>query len=209
MPNYDKPETELGENKLKGKIKIEKKSIAKRVTDFLFSNKLDNIGYWVLNSVLWPSLRDALFQSVVGAARMTIYNAGQDAGMPQQPQTPYPYSPMPRSINGGYRAYDQISGQYYYTAPQNQPYYGQQVDLGYMPFATKDDALYQIGRLKDMITRYGKVSVKQFYRDLEITPPIGNWVIETCGWYNLDAAKPVATVDGRWIIDFPPPVKIQ
>ena len=207
--NYNKvnADMDIGENRLKGKFKVEKKSLSKRIIDFLFSDRIDSIGSWLTYEVLGPAIKDTIYKSFVGAVGMAVYGQVRDNGNPLQKR----YANAQRN---GYVAYDQYGYQappgQFYAQPQTVPYYNQGgLGLSDISFNSKDDALYQIDRLKNMIMKYGKVRVKDYYSDVGYTPPPGNWAIEGAGWYNLEGAHPVPTSNGRWIIDFPPPVNIR
>lgn len=203
MANYNNSgniDTDLGPNRLKGQFKVEKKSLSKRIINFLFSDKIDSIGNYLVYDILGPTLRDLLYKSVVGAAGMTIYGSVRDNG-----------NALERKYAGARRDYSAMAQQpasnQFYAQTQATPQYGYGIyDIS---FNTKDDALYQLDRLQANIAKYGKVRVKDFYQDVGYTPPPGNWAIDGAGWYNLDNVTAVPTSNGRWIIDFPPPVSIR
>ena len=202
MANYNNPqndEANLEPNRLKGQFKVEKKSLSKRLINFLFSDKIDSIGNYLIYDILGPTLRDLLYKSVVGAAGMTIYGSVRDTG-----------NAMERKYAGARQDYSAMSRpgpNQFYAQTQATPQYGYGIyDIS---FNTKDDALYQLDRLQVLIAKYGKVRVKDFYTDVGYTPPPGNWALDGAGWYNLDNVTAVPTSNGRWIIDFPPPVSIR
>lgn len=207
MAENNKNNTEMEENRLKGQIKVEKKSFTRKIIDFLFSDKIDSIGNYLTYEVVRPTIIDLIYKSIVGAAGMALYNsAAQRNQNPLQQR----YSGAQRN----YTPYDQMAyqappGQFYANVQAAPGYYGQGLGLNDISFNTKDDALYQIGRLKDMITRYGKVRVSDYYLDVGYTPPPSDWAVQGAGWYSIEGAKPVPTTNGRWIINFPPPVSIK
>lgn len=201
MANYNNPkndEANLEPNRLKGNFKVEKKTLSKRLINFLFSDKIDNIGNYLIYDILGPTLRDLLYKSVVGAAGMTIYGSVRDTG-----------NAMERKYAGARRDYSAMARQdpdQYFAPPQPRSQYG--YGIYEISFDTKDDALYRLDRLQALIAKHGKVRVKDFYDDIGYSPK-GNWAIEGIGWYNLDNVTAVPTSTGRWIIDFPPPVSIR
>ncbi len=201
MADYNK-EPVMEENKLRGQFKVEKKPILKRVVDFLFSDKIDSIGNYITYDVLGPAIRDLIYKSIIGAAGMAVYGSVRDTA-----------NPLERKYGGAQRDYSAMArgqGGQFYAQTQGAVYGGQ---YGYgindISFDSKDNALYQIDRLKTMIAKYGKVRIADFYADVGYTPPVENWTIQGTGWYNLETAHPVPTSNGRWIIDFPPPVSIN
>ena len=66
-----KPEPEKPSKVIKGTAKLEKRTPAKKLVNFLFSDKLDSIGTYLTYEVLGPSLRNLAYQLGVGALQMT------------------------------------------------------------------------------------------------------------------------------------------
>lgn len=198
MADYNKSNEKMEENKYKGQFKIEKKSLAKRAIDFLFSDKIDNIGNYIVYDVLGPTIRDLIYKSFVGAIGMAVYGSVRDAG-----------NPLEQRYSGARRDYSAMSRPgpaQFNVQTQVPPTYG--YGIYDITFDTKDIALYHLDRLQAYIAQYGKVRVKDFYDDVGYTPPTSNWALSGAGWYNLDYVTAVPTSNGRWIIDFPPPVSI-
>ena len=200
--NYKQPEESSGKV-IKGTAKIEKRTLSKKLVDFLFSDKIDSIGLYLLQEVLGPSLRDLLYRTIVGAASMSIYG-GMQNGAPGSAlsqrysgakRDPVPYNTM---SNGYY-------GPSYGYSPAPQPgIYAPRMSLNDISFDTKDDAYLVLDRMNHEIGRYQKVRVADFYIFAGITGQEGNWALQGNGWYDLRDAKPIMRTDGRWIIDFPP-----
>ena len=202
MADYNKkPEAPLfEENKYKGKFKIEKKPLMKRIVDFLFSDKIDSIGNYITYDVLGPAIRDLIYKSIIGAAGMAVYGSVRDTANPLERK----YGSAPRDYSALSRA---PQGQFY--SNPSVPVGGQyNVGLYDITHDSKDIAEYYLDRLKVRIATYGKARVKDFYEDVGYTPPSSNWAVEGLGWYNLDDVHCVPTSNGRWLIDFPRPVSI-
>lgn len=203
-------------DEIKNDVRIEKKPLFKRVVDFLFSDKIDSIGYYIGSQIVKPAILDLLYQSIVGAAGMAIYNTKQ---VGQGPATDNPLARRYAGTQKNYTPYNQPFNVVGYQ--QNGEYFapGSMVNSGYMSlkptdisFGTKDLALYRLQQCKDAIARYNRLTVKEFFNICEVTPPLGNWAIETSGWYNLDNVTDkdvVPTTSGRWIINFPPTVTLR
>jgi len=199
MADYNKPNDILEGNKYKGQFKVEKKTLAQRCINFLFSDKIDSIGNYLVYDIIGPTFRDLIYKSFVGAIGMAIYGSVTNPG-----------NPLEQKYAGARRDYSSMSrpgpSQFNVQTPM-QPQYG--YGIYDITFDTKDIALYYLDRLQAYIAKYGKVRVKDFYDDVGYTPPPGNWAIEGAGWYNLTGVTAIPTSNGRWIIDFPPPVSIS
>lgn len=187
------------EKVIKGTAKIEKKSFSKKVVDFLFSSKIDDMGSYIFQTYIKPGVGNLLYSVVVGAAGMMF---GRGGGIPQggfyQPGVGYQpgrRDPVP---------YNQMGNQGYGYAQPQPVGYGQRMSINDVSFDTKDDAYLVLDRMAREISRYGKVRVADFYIFSGVTGQEGNWALQANGWYNLADAHPILRTDGRWIIDFPP-----
>lgn len=198
--NYQsqKPE-EKPAGTLKGKAEIKKKKPGQKIVDFLFSNKIDDMGAFLMNTIIKPGILGILYNTVVGAAGAMFR---QNGGYYQQ------------SSSSGYQP-PWVPQQTNYNSISSQAAWGQQrpVMVAQSPYANdyksviftyRDDALTVIDRLANQINRYGRASVREFYNAAEVTPPLGNWAIDGIGWHTVMGAHPIPTGDGRWIIEMPP-----
>ena len=186
---------DVKEKVIKGSVKVEKKKLGKRVVDFLFSNKIDDMGNYLVETYLKPGVGNLLYSIVVGAARMMFGRGGYPQGqyIPGQGYQPGGRDPY---------QYNTYSNQAY---AQPQPVgYGQRVSISDVSFDTKDDAYLVLDRMAREISRYQKVRVADFYTFAGVTGQEGNWALQANGWYTLGDAHPILRTDGRWIIDFPP-----
>lgn len=195
--NYQQPE-EPKAGTLKGKAEVKKKKASQKVIDFLFSNRLEDMGTFLVQTILGPGLRNLFYNVGVGALGVMFRQ------------------------NGGYYPNNTNNSQPYWTPPQTnysglstQAYWNQQrpVTIAQGPyvndyksviFTYRDDALTVIDRLANQINKYGRVTVRGFYDAAEVSPPLNNWAIDGTGWHTVQGAHPVMTSDGRWIIEMPP-----
>ena len=198
-------------NKFVNDVKFERKTLSKWLTDFLFSDTIPSIGAYLANSIIKPAINDVLYRSIVGAAGMAIYHTTKDIN----PGSYNNDNPLARRYAGtqkAYTPYNQIGYQPYgeYYAPNATNMYNM---LGPKPneisFGTRDLALLRLNQLKETLAQYQRLSVKQFYNVLEMTPPIGNWAIDTAGWYSLEGTEVVPTTSGRWMLTLPPIVQLN
>ena len=196
--NYQNPE-EKPVGTLKGKVEVKKKKTSKKIVDFLFSNKLDDMGSYLVQSFIKPGIANLFYNTIVGAAGALFRpgNAGYYQNNTNSNQPPW------------------IAPQTNYSGLSTQAYWGQQrpVTVAQSPYANdyksviftyRDDALTAIDRLAHNISVYGRASVSDFYRAAEVSPPLGNWAIDNVGWHTVQGAHPVMTTDGRWVIEMPP-----
>lgn len=186
------------EKVVKGSVKVEKKKIGKRVVDFLFSNRLDDMGSYLMQTYVRPGIGNLFYSLICGAAGVMFGRGGSVPPPSGYYQPGYGYQPGRRDPY----QYNTVSNQAY-AQPQSVAY-SQRVSMNDVSFDTKDDAYLVLDRMAREITRYGKVRVADFYIFSGVTGQEGNWALQANGWYTLGDAHPILRTDGRWIIDFPP-----
>lgn len=189
----EEPKTKV----IKGTAKLEKKSVGKKVVDFLFSDKLDSISNYLAYYILGPSLKELIFKMVTGAAQMALFGGNTMVNNTNSNQPSYGYQPGRRDPT----SYSNYSNPGY---AQPQGYYQQRVGLGDISFDTKDDAYLVLDRMARELQRYGMVKVADYYNFAGVTGQESNWALQSSGWYNLGNAHPMMRTDGRWVIEFPP-----
>lgn len=202
-----KPEPEKPSKVIKGTAKLEKRTPAKKLVNFLFSDKLDSIGTYLTYEVLGPSLRNLAYQLGVGALQMTFF------GNNRPPMGAIPPSQQYSGARRDYGAYSNPG--YGYAAPPQQPMvpaqtaYRQRLMPNDISFDTLDDANLVLDRMRNQIRTFGKVFLRDFYEFSGITGEADNWTLGSYGWYDLNAAHPVQRTDGRWMIQFPDPMMLR
>ena len=199
MPENNSPKTSEESGKvISGSVKKEKKPLKQRLVGFLFSNKLDSIGTYLLQYVIGPSLKDLIYKLGENALSMALYDNG---GGPRGGQ----YIPN-KGYQPGYdpHKYNTISTPNVAYSQSRPISPASRCNLEDYSFDSKDDAYRLLDRLSVDLGQYGHVSVADFYRYAGITPPEGNWAISNIGWYSLTEAHPIPCTDGRWIIHMPP-----
>lgn len=202
--NQDEAKTKV----IKGTARIEKKSMSKKIVDFLFTDRIDSIFSYIGQFIVVPTLKKLLFDSIVNGANIAI-NGQSSVMTPQYQQSSGTYIP-----GYGYQSLQRPQVPYNTMANPTyaQPapgYFPQRVTLNDISFDSKDDAYLTLDRMARDIARYGKVRVADFYTYAGITGQEDNWTLQSCGWYNLGAARPLMRMDGRWCIDFPPVQPLQ
>lgn len=197
------------EKAINGNAIFEKPTLIKKLTDFLFSDKLDNVSLYLTKAILGPSLRELIFKMGVGALQMTLFDGQNNAMNYQGSYIPgYGYRP---AINTSQMPYNAMSNPAY-AQPMNGNVPVQQgirVNVRDISFQSKDDVYVVLDRMNSIIRQYHKVKVADFYNLSGVTGQEDNWTLQNCGWYNLMDAKPVMCMNGRYIIDFPPVVRLS
>ena len=187
------------EKVIKGTARLEKPSMAKKMVNFLFSDKIDSVMNYLAYYILGPSLKDLIFKMGTGALQMALFggNSVQSQGsyVPGYGYQPARRDPIP---------YNNLSNPGYGYAQPTPSIVGQRMSLTDISFDTKDDAYTVLDRMSRDVGRYGKVRVADFYNYSGISGQEGNWALQGNGWYTLGDAHPVMRTDGRWIIQFPP-----
>ncbi len=75
-------------------------------------------------------------------------------------------------------------------------------------FESKDEADLILSQMKNAIERYGKVTVHELCLMADVIGSTDSNEDSIHGWINLHGVK-VRNKDGRWVIDFPDPIKLE
>jgi len=198
--------TEKPSKVIKGSAKLEKRTPTKKIVNFLFSDKLDSIGTYLMYEVLGPSLRNLAYQLGVGALQMTFFGNNRP---------PMGAVPPSQQYSGARRDYGAYSNPGYGYAQPPQPViaapngYRQRLMPNDISFDTADDANLVLDRMRRQLQQFGKVFLRDMYEFCGITGEQDNWTLSSYGWYDLNSAHPVQRVDGRWMIQFPDPMMLR
>ena len=187
---------------IKGMSRIEKPTIKKRVVDLLFSDKIESLGTYIFHTYIGPGLLSIGYNAIVGAAGAIFQGRSTNLGAPAQSsgsyvpglgwqpsgaQNPYQYN---RPYNPGY---SNIQSAY----PASVAYYD-------ITFQTEDAARIAISRMQEVMSKYQKVRIADFYDAAEVSKDGSNWTLNANGWRSLANVYPVLLPNGRWKIEMPP-----
>lgn len=193
---------------LKGKVKVDKPTLKQRVTNFLFSDKIDSIASYLTSYILGPSLKDLVFKMGMGALQMSLYGGTNGMANPNNTGSyipGYSYSPVQRDPVPYHMMGQQPNCVYGMQSPVQQPMMPNQFgNTNSVSFDSKDAANVVLDRMRNVLGRYGRVRVADFYDSAEITGYEANWTLQGNGWYDLSGAQPIMRTDGRWILSLPP-----
>ena len=198
--------TEKPSKVIKGSAKLEKRTPTKKIVNFLFSDKLDSIGTYLMYEVLGPSLRNLAYQLGVGALQMTFFGNNRP---------PMGAVPPSQQYSGARRDYGAYSNPGYGYAQPPQPViaapngYRQRLMPNDISFDTADDANLVLDRMRMQLQKFGKVFLRDMYEFCGITAEQDNWTLSSYGWYDLNSAHPIQRTDGRWMIQFPDPMMLR
>lgn len=199
---------EQNKSQLKGQATIEKPKKAplrKRIIDYLFSSKIDDMFTYLLKYTFGPAVRQLGYNLVVNAAQMAILN-GNPSG--QQPTNTAGYYQPGRGYISASQPfnYNAMSTQYSQALPQpaNVPRNNVNSDYRYITFGYKDDAQTVIDRMRNLTMAYQRATIRALYENAGLTPPANDWTIDSYGWRSVEGAHPMITTDGRWMIEWPP-----
>ena len=191
---------------IKGSAKLEKRTPTKKIVNFLFSDKIDSIGTYLMYEVLGPSLRNLAYQLGVGALQMTFFGNNRP---------PMGAIPPSQQYSGARRDYGAYSNPGYGYAQPQQPViaapngYRQRLMPNDISFDTADDANLVLDRMRRQLQQFGKVFLRDMYEFCGITGEQDNWTLGSYGWYDLTSAHPIQRTDGRWMIQFPDPMMLR
>lgn len=191
---------------IKGSAKLEKRTPTKKIVNFLFSDKIDSIGTYLMYEVLGPSLRNLAYQLGVGALQMTFFGNNRP---------PMGAIPPSQQYSGARRDYGAYSNPGYGYAQPPQPViaapngYRQRLMPNDISFDTADDANLVLDRMRRQLQQFGKVFLRDMYEFCGITGEQDNWTLGSYGWYDLTSAHPIQRTDGRWMIQFPDPMMLR
>ena len=198
--------TEKPSKVIKGSAKLEKRTPTKKIVNFLFSDKLDSIGTYLMYEVLGPSLRNLAYQLGVGALQMTFFGNNRP---------PMGAVPPSQQYSGARRDYGAYSNPGYGYAQPPQPViaapngYRQRLMPNDISFDTADDANLVLDRMRMQLQKFGKVFLRDMYEFCGITAEQDNWTLSSYGWDDLNSAHPIQRTDGRWMIQFPDPMMLR
>jgi hypothetical protein len=183
---------------IEGTAKIEKPKLSKRIVKWLFSDKLDSMGTYIVNSYVRPGIKGLLYSIIVGTAGVAFQQNSQPPAGNYIPG--YGYQTAQRAPT----PYNTLANPAAYQQPM-APGYSGRVQVYDVRFANENDAWRVINELNFCISTYGKAKTADFYRAAGVTGEEDNWTLQGTGWYNIGSAHPVIAPNGRWmIVDLPP-----
>lgn len=180
----EKTDGKRSEKVVKGKVKT-KKNEMRRLSDIFISEDVANVKEFILLDVLVPSIKNALYDIIVGSLDKTLFGGRRSS------------SSGGRRSNADtitYTSYSKSSKQddRNYSRPRTSSGYGYDDIL----FDNRGEAEAVLDRMDELIESYGEVRVADMYDMAGIT---GNYTDNRYGWTDISTARIERTRQGYLI----------
>lgn len=180
---------------IQGPVTIKKKTGARRLISMLLADDLPKVKDYVVNDVLWPSLKRALDEIITNGSHMMIWGADARSRNNNMPGS---------SVSYKYKDYTS------YSKAPSQPQESRAERSGFdyedIVFDYRGDAEMVITQMQDILKRYGIVRITNLYE--LIGKKNDNYCVYNYGWTNLDNAKVVRVATG-YVLQLPKPYTID
>lgn len=174
-----------------GQVKTKRNDVRK-LADIFISEDISNVKSYIFMDVLVPAIKKAIYDIVTNGIDMFLYG-GSGKGRNNQPGAKVSYrNYYEQKNNGGYRASD--------NARQSNAF-----DYDDIVFNNRGEAEAALQQMKDIIARYGIVTVNDLY---EMTPLSAPYTSQKYGWMDVSNVDIVRVRDG-YILKLPRAVPID
>ena len=174
-----------------GPVKTKRNDVRK-LADIFISEDISNVKSYIFMDVLVPAIKKAIYDIVTNGIDMFLYG-GSGKGRNNQPGAKVSYrNYYEQKNNGGYRASD--------NARQSNAF-----DYDNIVFNNRGEAEAALQQMKDIIARYGIVTVNDLY---EMTPLSAPYTSQKYGWMDVSNVDIVRVRDG-YILKLPRAVPID
>ena len=169
-----------------------KRNDVRKLADIFISEDISNVKSYIFMDVLVPAIKKAIYDIVTNGIDMFLYG-GSGKGRNNQPGAKVSYrNYYEQKNNGGYRASD--------NARQSNAF-----DYDDIVFNNRGEAEAALQQMKDIIARYGIVTVNDLY---EMTPLSAPYTSQKYGWMDVSNVGIVRVRDG-YILKLPRAVPID
>lgn len=174
-----------------GPVKTKRNDVRK-LADIFISEDISNVKSYIFMDVLVPAIKKAIYDIVTNGIDMFLYG-GSGKGRNNQPGAKVSYrNYYEQKNNGGYRASDNVR--------QSNAF-----DYDDIVFNNRGEAEAALQQMKDIIARYGIVTVNDLY---EMTPLSAPYTSQKYGWMDVSNVDIVRVRDG-YILKLPRAVPID
>ena len=174
-----------------GPVKTKRNDVRK-LADIFISEDISNVKSYIFMDVLVPAIKKAIYDIVTNGIDMFLYG-GSGKGRNNQPGAKVSYrNYYEQKNNGGYRASDNVR--------QSNTF-----DYDDIVFNTRGEAEAALQQMKDIVARYGYVTVNDLY---EMTPLSAPYTSHKYGWMDVSNVDIVRVRDG-YILKLPRAVPID
>lgn len=169
-----------------------KRNDARKLADIFISEDISNVKSYIFMDVLVPAIKKAIYDIVTNGIDMFLYG-GSGKGRNNQPGAKVSYrNYYEQKNNGGYRASDNVR--------QSNAF-----DYDDIVFNNRGEAEAALQQMKDIVSRYGIVTVNDLY---EMTPLSAPYTSQKYGWMDVSNVDIVRVRDG-YILKLPRAVPID
>lgn len=183
--NPVKPPEKKRESVVTGNVTVKEKSVIRKVFDIFFAKDLEDVGDYLVKSVIVPEMRDILYSLIDKGTQMFLYG---EARSKRSPSTP-------GAVRVNYNKYYDQSRP---TEPTPKSRNGMNFDN--VTFEEIADAEEVLNQMIDILEDYKSVSVADFC-DLANIPD--EYTDRKYGWTNLSRAEVRRTSGGEYYIKLP------
>ncbi|MBP5324669.1 MAG: hypothetical protein J6Y86_04165 [Pseudobutyrivibrio sp.] len=184
---------------IKGNATFAKPSLLRRIKNTFISDDASNVGSYIVDDIIIPSIQDGIMNSIISAATM-IFGRGRGPYYGYRPynnvsraswRQPDRYDNTPYD-RYGYRRDDRVASDYRSTRSYKD-----------VEIPSYEEALDVIHELYSLLENYHMVRVSDYFSAAGLT---GEFTDNQWGWYDLPPRiAPRRTMTGRWTIDLPRP----
>ena len=174
-----------------GPVKTKRNDVRK-LADIFISEDVSNVKSYIFMDVLVPAIKKAIYDILTNGIDMFLYG-GSGKGRNNQPGAKVSYrNYYEQKNNGGYRASD--------NSRQSNAF-----DYDDIVFNNRGEAEAALQQMKDIVARYGIVTVNDLY---EMTPLSAPYTSQKYGWMDVSNVDIVRVRDG-YILKLPRAVPID
>lgn len=180
-------EHESVEKAIKGTAYKKKKTLGRKLLDYILGEDMNKVEDYVKNEVIRPGAMNLIFDIAMSTLSMALfgearYSRGRDR----------------ESSRSRRRSYDTIYDERRERerTRARRPSY----DIEDIIFETRDDAEIALDRLERILEKYGVARVSDLNAAAGVT---GTWTDKNFGWTDLRGVRIIGVAEG-YIIDFPP-----
>ena len=169
-----------------------KRNDVRKLADIFISEDISNVKNYIFMDVLVPAIKKAIYDIVTNGIDMFLYG-GSGKCRNSQPGAKVSYrNYYEQKNNGGYRASDNVR-------------HSNAFDYDDIIFNNRGEAEAALQQMKDIVARYGVVTVNDLY---EMTPLSAPYTSQKYGWMDVSNVDIVRVRDG-YILKLPRAVPID
>lgn len=175
-------------------VTVKRRGFFKRFKKSMVSEDAENVGGYVIQDIIIPTVKDLIFDAARGALEMILW--GNTSGG-QGRKGNVPYNSLNEKSTYQYNGRTNASSREEKRSRRNYNYF----DISEMVFDRRSDAEDVLYQLRMVLEEYPSVSVANFYDVLDMSAP---YTAENYGWTDLKNAD-VRKCKGGYYLDVPDP----